>query len=232
MNIFESLKDGLYTTFIVDDRYKLFLEGFVNTIIIAIFATILGSIIGIIVAIAKVYCSSNKKLKIFDILLSIYLTVIRGTPIVIQLLIVYFIVLANVENALIVAIFAFGLNSGAYVAEIVRAGIQSVDKGQMEAGRSLGFTRYHSMVYIIMPQAIKNILPALCNEFITLLKETSVAGYIAIMDLTKVGDIVRAQTFDAYFPLLSVAAIYLVLVLLLTSLVRVFERRLSKNDKS
>lgn len=231
MNLFEYFGNGIYNTFIADDRYKLFIQGFTNTIVIAIFATLIGTLIGVIVAIIKNYCYNNSKWKIVDMLLTAYITIIRGTPIVIQLLITYFIILPNVEYPLLIAIISFGFNSGAYVAEIVRSGIQSIDKGQYEAGRSLGLTSRQTMNSIILPQAIKNILPALCNEFITILKETSIAGYITIVDLTKAGDIVRAQTFDPYFSLLSVAFIYLILVIMLTSVVKIWERKLSKSDK-
>ena len=171
------------------------------------------------------------KLKIANFICRVYLTVIRGTPVVVQLLIIYYGIFASVTiNKMIVAVIAFGVNSGAYVAEIVRSGIMSIDKGQLEAGRSLGFSYAQTMVYIILPQAFKNVLPALGNEFIVLLKETSISGYIAMEDLTKGGDIIRSRTFDAMMPLLAVAAIYLTMVILLEFLVGKLERRLRNSD--
>ena len=162
----------------------------------------------------------------------VYLTVIRGTPVLVQLLIIYFVVFASVDiNKIIVAVMAFGINSGAYVAEIIRSGIMSIDDGQFEAGRSLGFNYTQTMIYIILPQALKNVLPALANEFIVLLKETSVSGYIAIQDLTKGGDIIRSQTYNALFPLLMVAAIYLIMVLFFEKLVSILERRLRNSER-
>lgn len=167
-----------------------------------------------------------------NFLAKVYLTVIRGTPVLVQLLIIYFVVFASVDiNKIIVAVMAFGINSGAYVAEIIRSGIMSIDDGQFEAGRSLGFNYTQTMIYIILPQALKNVLPALANEFIVLLKETSVSGYIAIQDLTKGGDIIRSQTYNALFPLLMVAAIYLIMVLFFEKLVSILERRLRNSER-
>ena len=167
-----------------------------------------------------------------NFLAKVYLTVIRGTPVLVQLLIIYFVVFASVDiNKIIVAVMAFGINSGAYVAEIIRIGIMSIDDGQFEAGRSLGFNYTQTMIYIILPQALKNVLPALANEFIVLLKETSVSGYIAIQDLTKGGDIIRSQTYNALFPLLMVAAIYLIMVLFFEKLVSILERRLRNSER-
>lgn len=231
MDFFEGIIDGLYRTFIVDDRYQIFLKGFSNTLIITLCSVIIGVIIGTAVAICKTYHSQTGRLKFLDRILSLYLTVFRGTPIMVQLLIWAFVVFASVKNELPVAIFAFGINSGAYVAETVRAGILAVDKGQTEAGRSLGLTSGATMRFIVLPQAFKNILPALSNEVIALLKETSIVGYIAIIDLTKAADLVRARTFDAFLPLFSVAMIYLVLVILLTFGQRCLERRLGAGDK-
>lgn len=171
-------------------------------------------------------------MKIANFFAQIYLTVIRGTPMMVQLLITYYVIFGSVKiNKVLCAVLAFGINSGAYVAEIIRSGIMSIDNGQTEAGRSLGLNYRQTMLSIILPQAFKTVLPALANEFIVLLKETSVAGYIAIQDLTKGGDIIRSQTFEAFMPLLAVAAIYLVMVIGLTKLVRLLERRLAKNDK-
>ena len=171
------------------------------------------------------------KFKVANFFCKIYLTVIRGTPVVVQLLIIYFVIFGSVDiDKLLVAIIAFGINSGAYVAEIVRSGIMSIDKGQMEAGRSLGLSYGQTMNYVIIPQAFKNVLPALGNEFIVLLKETSVAGYIALQDLTKGGDIIRSQTYDAFLPLIAVALIYLVVVVILTKLLGILEKRLKQNE--
>ncbi len=232
MSFIELFKNSIDTVFLTDDRYLIFINGLISTLIIAFFAAILGILIGIVFSIIKVYSSFNKKFRFLGWLVNIYINVIRGTPVVLQLLISYFIIFKNSDNAYIVAMITFGVNSGAYVAEIFRAGIQSIEKGQTEAGRSLGFSSNQTMIYIILPQAIKNVLPALCNEFITLLKETSVASYISVVDLTKAGEIVVSQTFNPYLPLLFVAAMYLILVLGLTYLVRIFERRLSKHDKN
>ena len=171
-------------------------------------------------------------MKLPNAICTLYLTVIRGTPVVLQLLIIYFVVFGSVRiDKILVAVLAFGINSGAYVAEIFRSGIMAVDQGQMEAGRSLGFNYRQTMWYIIMPQALKNVLPALCNEFIALLKETSVSGYLAIQDLTKGGDIIRSQTWSAYMPLLAVAAIYLAIVLIFTRLTKILERRLRQSER-
>ena len=219
-------------TFIVDNRYRLFVEGFRNTLIIAAGAAIIGVFIGSVVAMARVYHAQTGRLKTADIVLGGYLAVFRGTPIVVQLLIMYYIILRSVDNGLIVAVLAFGINSGAYVAEIVRAGILSVDIGQTEAGRSLGLPALKTLLLIVMPQAIKNILPALGNEFITLLKETSVAGYVAIRDLARAGENVRSKTAEPYFSLLFIALVYFVLVFFVTKLLKILERRLAKSDRN
>ena len=174
---------------------------------------------------------SKKLLWLCNAVCKLYLTVIRGTPVVVQLMIMYYIIFATSRNSLLVAIIAFGINSGAYVAEIVRSGIMSIDEGQFEAGRSLGFDYKHTMWYIIIPQAFKNILPALANEFIVLLKETSVAGYVTIRDLTMGGNIIRAATYSAFMPLIAVALIYLVMVIFFTKLVSILERRLRKSER-
>jgi His/Glu/Gln/Arg/opine family amino acid ABC transporter permease subunit len=229
--IFDYIKKGFESTFITDDRYILFIDGFKTTLTIAVFATLIGVAIGIIVAVVKVYHHNTGRLKVLNAVALIYTTVIRGTPVVVQLMIMYFIVLVFIRSGVTIAAIAFGINSGAYVSEIIRAGILSIDKGQFEAGRSLGLSESVTMVHIVLPQAIKNILPALFNEFITLLKETSVAGYIAVIDLTKAADLVRARTMDAYFPLFSIAAVYLVLVVGLTFLQHKLEVRLGKSDR-
>lgn len=231
----EALKANFYATFITENRYRYFLSGLGNTLLITVFATILGVFIGFIVAIIRTTADTapNKRpvLVLFDKLARVYLTVIRGTPTTVQILIMYYIVMAGSTNKLLIAIITFGINSGAYVAEIVRSGIQSIDKGQFEAGRSLGFTYSKTMWYIIIPQAFKNVLPALANEFITLLKETSIAGYIALNDLTRAGDIVRSLTYEPFFSLITVALIYLVIVMILTYLVGILERRLRAGDR-
>lgn len=231
----EALKANFYATFITENRYRYFLSGLGNTLLITVFATILGVFIGFIVAIIRTTADTapNKRpvLVFFDKLARVYLAVIRGTPTTVQILIMYYIVMAGSTNKLLIAIITFGINSGAYVAEIVRSGIQSIDKGQFEAGRSLGFTYSKTMWYIIIPQAFKNVLPALANEFITLLKETSIAGYIALNDLTRAGDIVRSLTYEPFFSLITVALIYLVIVMILTYLVGILERRLRAGDR-
>lgn len=208
-----------------------------------IFAVMIGIVLGAIVATVRTTYDKNngdmKKrnpvgfyiLSIANVICKLYLTVIRGTPVVVQLMIAYFIIFATSNNSTAVAVFAFGINSGAYVAEIIRGGIMSIDEGQFEAGRSLGFNYGQTMIYIIIPQVFKVVLPTLCNEFIVLLKETSVAGYVGIMDLTKAGDIIRGRTFSAFLPLLGVAAIYLVMVVILTALVGCLERSLRKNER-
>ena len=232
MELFNSLKDSFYENFIVDDRWKYLTDGLKNTLLITILAILIGIILGFIVAIIRATHDKTGKMKILNFFAKIYLTIIRGTPVVVQLMIIYFVIFGSVNiNKVFVAVLAFGLNSGAYVAEIVRSGIMSIDNGQFEAGSSLGLSYRQTMTSIILPQAFKNVLPALANEFIVLLKETSVAGYIAIADLTKGGDVIRSQTYDPFLPLIAVAAIYLVMVMFLTSLVTKLERRLAKNDK-
>lgn len=219
-------------TFIVDGRYKIFLTGLKNTITIAFFATLIGIAIGLFVAIIRYSAKNNKKLFIFDLICNIYVSVIRGTPVVVQLLIMYYTIFSNIDNSVFIAIMTFGINSGAYVAEIARAGIESVDKGQMEAGLSLGLNGSKSMLFIILPQAIKNILPALGNEFIALLKETSVAGFIPVIDLTNAGNIIRSRTYEPFFSLYTVAVCYLIMVLGLGAVQKRLERRLSQSDRN
>lgn len=222
------IKDTLYYSLIYDNRYKYIIEGLFNTILIAFFAVILGIIIGIIVALIRNYYDNNKKLGILDFISKCYVNIIRGTPVILQLMIIYYVVFKSVDiNILIVGILAFGINSGAYVSEIIRSGINSIDKGQMEAGLSLGLKYGTIMKSIILPQAIKNILPALGNEFITLLKETSVGAYIGIIELTKASDIIASRTYDYFFPLIIVALIYLLLTLSLAKLISKLERKLN-----
>jgi len=201
------------------------------TLIVTIFAVLIGVLLGFLIAIVRTTHDKTGKLKILNAICKVYLTVIRGTPVVVQLMIIYFIIFGSVDiSKVLVAIIAFGINSGAYVAEIFRSGIMSIDNGQFEAGRSLGFNYAQTMMYIIMPQAFKNVLPTLCNEFISLLKETSVSGYIALQDLTKGGDIIRSRTYDAFMPLIAVALIYLAMVMIFTKLVSLLERRLRNSD--
>lgn len=218
-------------TFITDDRYQYFLKGLGNTLLITLFAALIGIVIGFIVAIVRTTYERTGKLKVLNAIFKLYLTVIRGTPAMVQLLIMFYVIMATSNNKVFIAILTFGINSGAYVAEIVRSGIMSIDIGQLEAGRSLGFNYVQTMWYIIVPQAFKNVLPALANEFITLLKETSISGYIALNDLTKAGDIVRSRTYEAFFPLITVAIIYLIMVVVLTALVGKLERRLRASDR-
>lgn len=230
--IWEWILHQINITFIASNRYKLFLEGFRNTLVIAAGAAVIGIIIGTAVAMIRVYYIHTGRLKIVNGIVGGYLALFRGTPIVVQLLIMYYIVFRSVNNALIVAIIAFGINSGAYVAEVVRSGILSVDIGQTEAGRSLGLSAFKTLTLIVLPQAVKNILPALGNEFIALLKETSVAGYVAIRDLARAGETVRTMTAEPYFSLLFVALIYFLLVFGFTKLLKIAERRLAKSDRN
>lgn len=230
--MWENFVDTFYLNFIAKERWKYLTGGLQNTLIITFFACLLGIVLGFLVSMIRVTYERTEKMKLPNAICTLYLTVIRGTPVVLQLLIIYFVVFGSVRiDKILVAVLAFGINSGAYVAEIFRSGIMAVDQGQMEAGRSLGFNYRQTMWYIIMPQALKNVLPALCNEFIALLKETSVSGYLAIQDLTKGGDIIRSQTWSAYMPLLAVAAIYLAIVLIFTRLTKILERRLRQSER-
>ena len=218
-------------TFIVDSRYRLFVMGLGNTLTIVMGALVIGVVLGSLVAIVRVYHAREGRLNLLNAVCGAYLAVFRGTPIVVQLLIMYYIVFVFVKNGIVIAIIAFGINSGAYVAEIIRAGIMAVDVGQTEAGRSLGLSQNKTMRLIVLPQAIKNILPALGNELITLLKETSVAGYVAIRDLTRAGENIRILTMEPYFSLLFVALVYFLLVMGITRLLRLLERRLARSDR-
>lgn len=238
----QSFCDDFKLNFITGDKWKWLLDGLKMTLIITFFSVLLGILIGVVLAIIRTTHDKNIEtlkrnrglgyfvIKFLNAIANIYLTVIRGTPVVVQLLIMYFIIFASSRNSTLIAIIAFGINSGAYVAEIFRGGIMSVDNGQFEAGRSLGFNYFQTMVFIIIPQMFKMVLPTLCNEFIVLLKETSVAGYVGIADLTKAGDLIRGRTFSAFMPLIAVALIYLVIVMLFTWLVGILERRLRKSD--
>ncbi len=230
--MFEELKAQFVLNFITDDRWMSLLWGLVVTLKITFFAVILGFVLGFSVAIVRNVYENTKKLKILNFICNVYLTVIRGTPVVVQLLIIYFVIFSSIRiDKSIAAILAFGINSGAYQAEIFRSGINSIPKGQMEAGRSLGFSYAQTMVNIIMPQAIKNVLPTLGNEFIVLMKETSVAGYIALEDLTKAGDVIRSRTYSAMMPFLAVALLYLIMVMFFTYLLKLFERRLARSGR-
>ena len=235
-----------YLNFIKDDRWKYITSGLGNTLKITVFALIFAVIIGVLVAIIRYSYDKNHTNKAGNFIQSllqfllavangichVYLRIIRGVPVVVQLMIIYFIIFASPDvSKIFCAVVAFSLNSGAYVAEIVRGGLNSVDKGQFEAGRSLGFGYIATMWYIILPQAFKNILPALGNEAIMLLKDTSISGYVAIQDLTKGGDIIRSRTYDAFMPLIAVALIYLILVTILTLLLRRLERRLQSSER-
>ena len=238
--MWESLKMGFYQTFILEDNYQYFVKGLGTTLTVTIFALIIGVIIGVLVAIirsAHDQQPERKKglpLKILNGICKVYLTVIRGTPMMVQLLIMWFVVWASARstdsNMMKCAILAFGINSGAYVAEIFRSGIMSIDKGQMEAGRSVGLTYAATMRYIIIPQAFKNVLPALGNELITLVKETSVVTVIGLRDLTKGAMIVQSKTYQALIPYFAIAAIYLVIVMFLTWVMGKLERRLRQSD--
>ena len=228
----KSFLEKIHDTFIVDDRWKYLTNGLKTTLLITFFAVIIGMILGFIIAIIRASHDKTGKFKILNLFAKLYLTVIRGTPVMVQLLIIYYVIFASVNiDKVFVGILAFGLNSAAYVAEIVRSGIMSIDNGQFEAGTSIGMNYSKTMVYIIIPQAFKNVLPALANECIVLLKETSVAGYIALEDLTKGGDIIRSLTYEAFLPLIAVALIYLTMVVALSSLVSRLERRLAKSDR-
>ncbi len=243
MLFLQDFKSQFILNFLDGARWRWLLHGLFATLRITLFAVLIGILIGIVVASIRSTYDKNGEamakrggvgygvMRLLNFLCNIYLTVIRGTPVVVQLLIAYFIIFASSTNGLMVATMAFGINSGAYVAEIFRGGILSVDNGQFEAGRSLGFSYVQTMYYIVLPQAFKSVLPTLCNEFIVLLKETSVAGYVGVTDLTKAGDLIRGRTFSAFMPLIAVALIYLAIVMVLTALVRKLERRLRRSER-
>lgn len=225
----ELIRENIYNSFIYQDRYKYYLTGLGNTIIMAFFACLIGVILGLILSLVIDYNEKTGKLYLLSTFARMYIGIIRGTPALLQLMILYYIIFKSVNiNIVVVGIISFGLNSGAYVSQIIRSGLISIPKGQEEASTMLGLNYFQTMKYVIMPQALRNVLPALGNEFITLLKETSVAGYIGILELTKASDIVASSTYDYFFPLLIVAIIYLILTLGLTKLLNFFERRLSK----
>lgn len=216
--------------FIEGDRWKLYLKGLGVTLEISLFAAILGVVIGTVVALMKMSTRRNGKRSVFSYIAQAYIDVIRGTPSVLQLLIMWFLVMANSKNGILVAVLTFGINSGAYVSEIMRAGIMAVDHGQMEAGRSLGLSNAQTMRYIILPQAIKNVLPPIGNEFIVLLKETAIVGYVSLSDLTRVASQVTSRTYEAFMPLVGAAVIYFVIIKILSKLLERLERRLRKGD--
>lgn len=221
-NVYEQF----YQTLIEQDRYRFILEGLGKTLIIAFFAVILGVILGGLVALIRNYHEETKKAKVANFISKLYVTIIRGTPAVLQLMIIYYVIFRTVDiNTILVGVIAFGINSGAYVSEIIRAGINSIDRGQKEAADSLGLTYRETMKFIILPQAVRNVLPALSNEFITLLKETSVAGYIGIIDLVKAADIIASGTYNYFFPLIIIAIIYLILTIGLSKLLTIFEKK-------
>lgn len=231
-----SLKDKFYQIFIEKDRWQYIPKGLLNTLIITICAGIIGIVFGFLFAVIRTAHDRNEEksigIRILNALVKVYLTIFRGTPMMVQLLIMYYVIFSDINvDPLLTAVIAFGMNSTAYVAEAVRAGIMSIDFGQFEAGRSLGFTYGQTMWHIIMPQAVKNALPAMCNEFIALLKESSIVGYIGLMDLTKAGDIIRSNTYEAMLPLFAVALVYLVIVMIMTAGVGRLERRLKKDAR-
>ena len=218
--------------FIVQDRWKMYLEGLGNTLLIALIAALIGIVLGVTMAMIKYINKKTGKLKILTKICNVYITVVRGTPVVLQLMILYFVVFAFWDNGILIGAITFGLNSGAYVAEIARAGFESVDDGQMEAGRSLGLSTWQTMRTIIIPQALRNILPPLFNEFIMLVKETSIVGYVGIYDLGKIPGLIQSRTFDYLFPLLIAAALYLIVVLILTKILHVVEKKMAKSDRN
>ena len=239
-NWFAKLQSDFVLNFVDDNRWKYLTSGLANTLKITFFAVLIGIALGVVIAIVRSTWDKNQEtmrpglakalLGVGNAFCQIYLTVIRGTPVLVQLMIIYYIIFASSNNGVLIATLAFGINSGAYVAEIIRGGIMSTDNGQFEAGRSLGFNYVQTMWYIVIPQALKSVLPALANAFIVLLKETSVAGYVAIRDLTKGGDIIRGVTYSPFLPLIAVALIYLVMVMFFTWLVGRLERRLRSSD--
>ena len=220
----------LHETFIETGYYRLLLQGLGNTLIMTLGALCIGVVIGTLVAVIKYFAEDVPALKPLDILCDLYVTAIRGIPVVVLLMIFFYVIMTSAEG-ITVGIIAFGINSGAYMAELIRSGINAVDKGQMEAGRSLGMSKVQAMRKIVFPQAVRYILPAIGNEMIALLKETSVAGYVAVVDLTRAGNLVRNNTYDAFNPLMAVALTYLLLVVLMSRALKKLERRLAKSDK-
>ena len=227
---FDSVGKKFVLAFVEGGRWKLYFKGLGVTLEIALFAAILGMVIGTVVALMRLSQKRNGKKTIWARIAGIYVDVIRGTPSVLQLLIMWFIVMKNSQNGVLVASLSFGINSGAYVSEIVRAGILAVDKGQTEAGRSLGLSKAQTMIYIVIPQAIKNVLPPIGNEFIVLLKETAIVGYVSLTDLTRAANQITSRTYEAFMPLIGAAVIYFTVIKILTILLDKLERRLRKSD--
>ncbi len=238
---FAKLKETFVFNFIEGARWKYITNGLWVTLEVTFFALLLGIVIGVVVAMIRSSYDQTKDemppglgstlMTVLNTVARLYLTVIRGTPVVVQLLIGYFVIFVSTTNTVLVASMVFGINSGAYITEIIRGGIMSIDHGQFEAGRSIGFTYIQTMRHIIIPQAFKNVLPSLANEFIALLKETAVCGYIGLMDLTKGGDVIRGRTFSAFMPLIAVALIYLILVIFFSWLIGKLERRLRSSER-
>ncbi|MBR4395071.1 MAG: amino acid ABC transporter permease [Eubacteriaceae bacterium] len=238
---FSKFKESFTFNFIEGSRWKYITNGLLVTLKVTFFAVLIGLMIGVVVAMIRSSFDQTKDemqpglgktlMTALNAIAQVYLTVIRGTPVVVQLLIGYFVIFVSSTNTVLVAIMVFGINSGAYITEIIRGGIMSIDRGQFEAGRSIGFNYVQTMRHIIIPQAIKNVLPSLANEFIALMKETAVCGYIGLMDLTKGGDVIRGRTFSAFMPLLAVALIYLILVIFFSWLISKLERRLRSNER-
>ena len=226
---FAGVQEKFVAAFITGDRWQLYFKGLGTTLEIAVFAAILGIIIGTVIALMKLTARDGKR-TVLSVIANIYIDIIRGTPTVLQLLIMWFIVMKTSQNGILVASLSFGINSGAYVAEIIRAGILAVDPGQTEAGRSVGLSQIQTMRYIVLPQAFKNALPPICNEFITLLKETAIVGYVGLSDLTRVANQISSRTYEAFMPLIGAAVIYLVVIKILTVLFGKLERRLRKGD--
>lgn len=230
-----------FKSFIHEDRWYQYVEGLGNTLLLTFFALIIGLLLGVVIALIRVSWDTmhdemtpgvgKAVLWLGNLVSKIYLTVIRGTPVVVQIMIIFFVIMASSNNKILAGIVAFGINSGAYVAEIIRGGIMSIDQGQMEAGRSLGFGYVAAMRHIILPQAFKTVLPSLVNEFIVLLKETAIAGYVGLTDLTRAANIVRGVAYVDFLPLLGVAAIYLILVMFFTWLMGKLERRLRNSER-
>jgi len=239
--MFDTFLEKFHQNFIAENRWKLLTNGLKITLIVTFFAVIIGIILGFIIAIIRSSADTADKksgskfgrfiLSVLDKICRVYITVIRGTPVLIQIMIIFYVIFGSSNNKILAAVIAFGINSAAYVAEIFRSGIMSIDKGQFEAGRSLGFNYAQTMIFIIIPQAFKNVLPALANEFIVLLKETSVSAYIGLTDITYGANQIRSRTYEAFFPLIAAAVIYLVLVVVLSYFVRLLERRLRNNER-
>lgn len=230
MHWLNSVGQKIEAAFITGDRWKLYLKGLGVTMEVALFAAIIGILIGTLIAFMKLSSKTDGKPTILTRIANIYIDVIRGTPSVLQLLIMWFVIMKDCNNGVLVASLTFGINSGAYVAEIVRAGILAVDKGQMEAGRSLGLNKVQTMISVVIPQAFKNVLPPLGNEFIVLIKETAIVGYVSLSDLTRVANQVSSRTYEAFTPLIGAAIIYFIIIKILTLMLSALERRMRKGD--